>query len=110
MSILCNALCESTHHATAARNTRDRLLISFSPRNQSHLVADFRLVILIRRITKFDTEKVRQKTCDDLTVYKIIYSGFWKLLKRGRNYLIILARPAGLEPATPCLEGRCSIL
>jgi len=24
--------------------------------------------------------------------------------------LIILARPAGLEPATPCLEGRCSIL
>ena len=28
----------------------------------------------------------------------------------GFNLLILLAIPEGLEPPTPCLEGRCSIL
>ena len=27
----------------------------------------------------------------------------------GSNILTLDVRPAGLEPATPCLEGRCSI-
>ena len=31
------------------------------------------------------------------------------LLRRNRRILAELARPAGLEPATPGLEGRCSI-
>ena len=42
-------------------------------------------------------------------IYKIIYSIFKPDILNARNSLKILARPAGLEPATPGLEGRCSI-
>src|SRR5262249_43102046 len=42
-------------------------------------------------------------------IYKIIYSVLWRLRSKTRNLLKTLARPAGLEPATPGLEGRCSI-
>jgi hypothetical protein len=42
-------------------------------------------------------------------IYKIIYSGFRVRSKDFRNSLKTLARPAGLEPATPGLEGRCSV-
>jgi hypothetical protein len=41
--------------------------------------------------------------------YILIYSGFSKHEKRGCIFLKVKVRPAGLEPATPCLEGRCSI-
>ena len=41
--------------------------------------------------------------------YKIIYSGFRLQSKNSCMSLKTLVGPAGLEPATPCLEGRCSI-
>ena len=42
-------------------------------------------------------------------IYKIIYSRSSGCFSNARKPLKILARPAGLEPATPGLEGRCSI-
>ncbi len=44
-----------------------------------------------------------------VTVYKIIYSRFANAAQSARNPLKTLARPEGLEPSTPGLEGRCSI-
>ena len=40
------------------------------------------------------------------TVYKIIYSRLFSLQKAAVRLLRIKVRPAGLEPATPSLEGR----
>jgi len=46
------------------------------------------------------------KTSEDLLIYKIIYSGVFGSSKTARNYFKTKARPAGLEPATLCLEDR----
>jgi hypothetical protein len=42
-------------------------------------------------------------------IYKIIYTAATRSFKNVPKSLKTLARPAGLEPATPGLEGRCSI-
>jgi len=55
------------------------------------------------------SERTLAKTSEDLTIYKIIYSEFSKESKSVRKALKILARPAGLEPATPCLEVHSAI-
>jgi hypothetical protein len=63
------------------------------------------------RITMRMTErKCIRKISEEKHIYNIIYSGFLKMWKRGCKTLKTKARLAGLEPATPCLEGRCSIL
>jgi len=51
-------------------------------------------------------EKSFRQTCKDNTIYKIIYSRILRSLEKARKLPTIKARPAGLEPATPCLEGR----
>jgi hypothetical protein len=56
-----------------------------------------------------NNERFRKQTREDLTIYKIIYSRFSGVTEIACKGLKILVRPAGLEPATPCLEGRCSI-
>jgi hypothetical protein len=61
-------------------------------------------------ITKNASKKYIQKTQRGNNVYKIIYSGFLNRPEVGCKGLKIKVRPAGLEPATLCLEGRCSIL
>ncbi|MFY9553583.1 MAG: hypothetical protein WAV47_02565, partial [Blastocatellia bacterium] len=40
------------------------------------------------------------------TIYRIIYSGFFRWPTTRCIPLKIKVRPAGLEPATPCLEVR----
>ena len=42
-------------------------------------------------------------------LYEIDFQGAEALFAKCRNSLKAMARPAGLEPATPGLEGRCSI-
>jgi hypothetical protein len=46
---------------------------------------------------------------EEIDSYKIIYSGFLAAAKTPRILLKPLVGAAGLEPATLCLEGRCSI-
>ena len=47
--------------------------------------------------------------CEEVSSYKIIYSGLFGRPQIGSNSLKTLVGAAGLEPATLCLEGRCSI-
>jgi len=42
----------------------------------------------------------------EMNSYKVIYRAFWETAIYGCKVLVTLTRPAGLEPATPCLEGR----
>src|SRR5215470_6464692 len=58
------------------------------------------LKMLVRPAMKF----YREEMSKGKNIYKIIYSGFFEVAKKRRKCLKILARPAGLEPATPCLE------
>ena len=46
---------------------------------------------------------------EEISSYKIIYSGLQTPAKNPRILLKRLVGAAGLEPATLCLEGRCSI-
>ena len=46
------------------------------------------------------------KTSEGKIIYKIIYSAIFSKAAKGLEILKIKARLAGLEPATPCLEGR----
>ena len=46
---------------------------------------------------------------EEISSYKFIYSIFWAEAEESRNLLKTLVGAAGLEPATLCLEGRCSI-
>ena len=78
-----------------------RKYVAFTDRCSQHLFLHVPLCGLL-------TWKYIEKTCEDLDVYKIIYSRFFRGFKVGCKQLKIKVRPAGLEPATPCLEGRGS--
>jgi hypothetical protein len=58
-------------------------------------------------------DPLRQVLCEILLllqprgthIYNFIYNGFSRHPKNACNLLLLLVRPAGLEPATTCLEG-----
>ena len=56
------------------------------------------------------SERISRKSNEEKTIYTMVYSEFSKDGTTGSILLKTKVRPAGLEPATPCLEGRSELI